>query len=226
VSPATEVSTEPTWDYNDLILFVFLAVLCVGAAQLLTFLVSNGLHLSKGDRVLALMPSQLLLYALLFVALYSILKLQYGRPFLTSLAWVDFPFSAMTAIMFGVLLAVLNVVASQLLHTPEVDTPVKHLLEHRLTVGPLCEELVFRGFMQPVFVRSAGATFGILITAICFGSLHLAQNGFAWQSGVLIAIAGIAFGWMRQLSGSTRASTLMHSAYNFTIFLPVFFQNK
>ena len=236
MSPATEVSTEPTWDYNDLILFVFLAVLCVGAAQLLTFLVSNGLHLSKGDRVLALMPSQLLLYALLFVALYSILKLQYGRPFLTSLAWVDFPFSAMTAIMFGVLLAVLNVVASQLLHTPEVDTPVKHLLEHRLTaiefgligstVGPLCEELVFRGFMQPVFVRSAGATFGILITAICFGSLHLAQNGFAWQSGVLIAIAGIAFGWMRQLSGSTRASTLMHSAYNFTIFLPVFFQNK
>jgi uncharacterized protein len=235
VSPATEIPTEPTWDYNDLILFVFLAVLCVGAAQLLTFLIGNLLHLSKADRVLTLLPSQLLLYGLLFIALYAILKLQYGRPFLTSLAWVDFPFSAMTPIVFGVLLAVLNVIASQLLHTPEVDTPVKHLLERRLTaiefgllsstVGPLCEELVFRGFVQPVLVRSTGAGLGILITAICFGALHLAQNGFAWQSGVLIAIAGIAFGWMRQLSGSTRASTLMHSAYNFTIFLPVFFQS-
>jgi membrane protease YdiL (CAAX protease family) len=235
VSPVTELSTEPAWDYNDLILFVFLAVLAVGASQLLTFLAIGGLHIAKADRPLTLMPSQLMLYGLLFAALYAILKLQYGRPFLKSLAWVDFPFSAMTAVMCGVLLAVLNVVASALLHTPEVDTPVKHLLERHVTavefgligstVGPLCEELVFRGFMQPVFVRSLGAFAGILITAIFFGSLHLAQNGFAWQSGVLITLAGIAFGWMRHLSGSTRASTLMHSAYNFTIFLPVFFQS-
>jgi membrane protease YdiL (CAAX protease family) len=235
VSPEPEVSTEPTWDYNDLILFIFLAMLSVGAAQLLTYLAIHALHLSKADRPLALMPSQVLLYLLLFAVLFVILKLQYGRPFLKSLAWVDFPFSGMGVVLLGVVLAFANGGASQLLHTPELDTPIRHLLDRRVTaiefgiigvtLGPLCEELVFRGFMQPVFVRTLGPVLGILVTAVFFGSLHLAQNGFAWQSGLLITLAGMAFGWMRHLSGSTKASTLMHSAYNFTFFLAVFSQS-
>jgi len=234
VSPETEVATEPTWNYNDLVLFVFLAMVSIGVAQLLTFLAVGALHLSKTEKPLALMPSQLLLYALLFLALYGILKLQYGRPFLTSLAWVDFPFSAAAALFMGLALAFANGLAARLLNTPELDTPIQHLFDRRITafefgligttVGPLCEEFVFRGFMQPLFVRSLGPVLGILITSALFGSLHLAQNGFAWQSGLLITLAGVAFGWMRQISGSTRASTLMHSAYNFTYFLAAFSQ--
>ncbi len=92
------------------------------------------------------------------------------------------------------------------------------------TIGPLCEELVFRGFMQPLFVRTLGPLVGILITAALFGSLHLAQNQFTWQSGLLITAAGAAFGWMRHISNSTRASTLMHSAYNLAYFLAAFSQ--
>jgi membrane protease YdiL (CAAX protease family) len=234
VSPEIESPAGPSWDYNDLVLFVFLAMLSIGATQLITTAANRALHIDKADRALTQMPSQVLLYGLLIGVLYGVLKMQFGRPFLPAIAWVDFPFSGMTAIMFGAILAVLNVVLAQLLHTPEVDTPIKHLLARRITalefgiigstIGPLCEELVFRGFMQPVFVRTLGPALGILVTAVCFGALHLAQNGFAWQSGALITIAGISFGWMRQASGSTKASTLMHSAYNFTIFLPVFFQ--
>ena len=234
MSPETEVSTEPTWNYNDLVLFVFLAMLSIGAAQLSAYLAAGALHLSKTDKALVLMPSQLVLYALLFLALFCILKLQYGRPFLASLAWVDFPFSAATALLLGVVLAIANGVAARLLHTPELDTPIQHLFNRRVTaiefgligttVGPLCEEFVFRGFMQPLFVRTLGPMFGILVTAALFGSLHLAQNQFTWQSGLLITVAGVAFGWMRQVSGSTRASTLMHSAYNFTYFLAAFSQ--
>jgi hypothetical protein len=234
VSPETDISREPTWGYNDLALFLFLAMLSIGGAQALTYLAAHGLHLNAKDRSVLLMPSQVLLYAMLFAALYAILKLQYGRPFLASLAWADFRFSAGTAVLLGLLLAFFNGGASLLLHTPEIDTPIKHLFERRstaiefgiigTTLGPLCEELVFRGFMQPVFVRSLGPVFGILITAVLFGSLHLAQNGFAWQSGLLITMAGMAFGWMRHLSGSTKASTLMHAAYNFTFFVAVFSQ--
>jgi membrane protease YdiL (CAAX protease family) len=232
VSPESEIVHEPSWDYNDLFLFIFLAMLAIGAEQLLTYFVIRAFSLAKAGRALALMPSQVLLYALLFGALYLVLKLQYGRPFLASLAWVAFPFPAGAIVLSGLLLAVLNGGAAVLLHTPEVDTPIKHLFDNRVTaiefgligttLGPLCEELVFRGFMQPVFVRSLGAPFGILVTAMFFGALHLAQNSFAWQSGLLITMAGIAFGWMRQLSGSTRASTIMHSAYNFTYFLAAF----
>jgi membrane protease YdiL (CAAX protease family) len=35
---------------------------------------------------------------------------------------------------------------------------------------------------------------------------------------VLISLAGAAFGWMRQATGSTRASTIMHAAYNALFF--------
>ena len=225
---------EPTWNYNDLLIFVFLAMLSVGVVQFLTYLVVGAMHLSKVDKPLALMPSQVVLYALLFLVLYGILKVEYGRPFLKSLAWVDFPFSAAAALVLGFLLAFANGLAARLLHTPDIDTPIQHLFDRRvtaiefglvgITLGPLCEEFVFRGFMQPLFVRSLGSIVGILITAALFGSLHLAQNKFAWQSGVLIMLAGVAFGWMRQVSGSTRASTLMHSAYNFTYFLAAFSQ--
>jgi membrane protease YdiL (CAAX protease family) len=88
-----------------------------------------------------------------------------------------------------------------------------------VTVGPLCEELAFRGFMQPLFVRSLGAAPGILLSGLAFGLLHLPQYGFSWQHGILITLAGSAFAWMRRLSGSTAASTIMHSAYNLTLFL-------
>lgn len=230
----TEVAAEPTWNYNDLLLFVFLAMLSIGAAQVITYLVNSALHLSKADRPLLVMPSQLVLYAFLFLALFAILKLQYGRPVLESLAWVDFRLSAAATLTLGVSLAFANGLAAHLLRTPELDTPIQHLFDRRVTaiefgligttIGPLCEEFVFRGFIQPLFVRSVGPAIGILITAALFGSLHLAQNSFAWQSGLLIMLAGVAFGWMRHISGSTRASTLMHSAYNFTYFLAAFSQ--
>ncbi len=234
MSPETELAAEPTWNYNDLVLFVFLAMLSIGAAQLLAYLAINAFHLSKADKALVLMPSQLVLYALLFLALYCILKLQYGRPFLASLAWVDFRFGAASALSLGFILALANGLFARLLHTPELDTPIQHLFDRRITaiefgvigitIGPLCEEFVFRGFMQPLFVRTLGPLVGILVTSALFGSLHLAQNQFTWQSGLLITAAGVAFGWMRQVSGSTRASTLMHSAYNFTYFLAAFSQ--
>jgi hypothetical protein len=234
VIPETELSTEPSWNYNDLLLFIFLAMLSIGIAQVLTYAVAWTLHLSKAERPLLLMPSQVVLYAFLFLALFVILKLQYGRPVLASLAWVDFSFSPATPLALGVFLAFANGIAARLLHTPEVDTPIQHLFDRRITaiefgligttIGPLCEEFVFRGFIQPLFVRSLGPVVGILITAALFGSLHLAQNSFAWQAGLLIMLAGVAFGWMRHISGSTRASTLMHSAYNFTYFLAAFSQ--
>ena len=94
-----------------------------------------------------------------------------------------------------------------------------------VTIGPVCEELVFRGFIQPVLVRSTGRIAGILITAVAFGALHLAQNSFVWQLGVLIAAAGVAFGWMREITGSTKASTWMHAGFNSTIFLTLFKPN-
>jgi membrane protease YdiL (CAAX protease family) len=93
-----------------------------------------------------------------------------------------------------------------------------------VTLGPLCEELAFRGFLQPVLVRSFGVVFGIVLAAIPFGLLHLSEYGNSWRHVLLITLTGIAFGCMRQLTGSTRAAAIMHAAYNFIFFATLFSQ--
>jgi membrane protease YdiL (CAAX protease family) len=43
---------------------------------------------------------------------------------------------------------------------------------------------------------------------------------------VLISGAGAAFGWMRHATGSTKASTLMHAAYNAVFFIALWLSKQ
>ena len=89
-------------------------------------------------------------------------------------------------------------------------------------LGPVVEELLFRGFIQPVLVNPRVFP-GILLTSIVFGGLHLMQNDFIWQSGVLITFVGFVLGVVRHVSGSTKASAITHISYNSLPFLAVLF---
>ena len=72
-----------------------------------------------------------------------------------------------------------------LLHAPEVPDPVKDLITGRASLvivmvfavilGPIYEELLFRGFLFPLLAKSFGATAGILLSALPFALLHGAQ---------------------------------------------------
>ena len=94
-----------------------------------------------------------------------------------------------------------------------------------ITLGPMVEELLFRGFLQPVLVGVAGVFPGILVTSALFGGLHLMQNDYIWQSGLLITLIGFALGTIRHVSGSTRASTNAHIGYNSLPFLGLLLQS-
>ncbi len=232
LTPLPVVEEESSWGYTDLLIFAFLSLIAFVIAQLSLMGMMAVFHLKHEESAEVLLPSQIVMYFLLFAILYSIIKLQGGRSFWSALAWKPSSFSPAAAVFFGIVLAIAIGLLAKLLRTPDVDSPMKHLLERRsttiefaaigITLGPFIEELVFRGFVQPVLVRSVGAIGGILLTAMMFGALHLAQNAFTWQSGVLITLAGAAFGIMRQLSGSTRDCTWMHMAYNSTFFLALF----
>jgi membrane protease YdiL (CAAX protease family) len=125
---------------------------------------------------------------------------------------------------------------SYLIHTPNVSTPLTDLMQDRtsvillatfgVTLGPLCEELAFRGFLQPLLVRSLGVVPGILAATIPFGLLHFQEYGNSWRHAVLIALAGASFGWMRQATGSTRAAAIMHASYNALFFFVLFAQRR
>jgi membrane protease YdiL (CAAX protease family) len=86
-------------------------------------------------------------------------------------------------------------------------------------IGPFFEELVFRGFLQPLLERALGAVPAIVLAAIPFALLHGVQYQWSWQHLALIMLAGCAFGTARYLAGSTAAAALLHIGYNVTLFI-------
>lgn len=223
---------EAFWTYRDLAIFLGLAAPCLLAGAMLTKLAIVTLFLGTTHKALELLPGQFLGYGFLYVALAFLLKFEYGRPFWQSLGFRLPKLGLPSIAASGIALAFAIGILGALLKAPQVPSPMMELLKDRvssiavaifgITLGPLCEELAFRGLMQPLFMRSLGVVPGIALSALAFGLLHLPQYGYTWQHGILITAAGAAFGVMRWISGSTFGSTIMHSAYNLTLFVGFF----
>jgi CAAX protease family protein len=238
-TPASEPPPPPDrgetfWTYGDVLIFAGLAIPClllgIGFVKALEFL----FRFHPRARMMELLPAQFLGYALLFTALYLLFKWQYGRPFWRSLAWNALRLPALLVILAGSATAFGVSAVAILLQTPVTNNPMTEMLEDPtslvlvavfgVTLGPLFEELFFRGFLQPLLVRSLGVTAGVLVAAIPFGLLHFQEYGNSWRHVVLISLAGAAFGAMRQLTHSTKASTLMHASYNALFFVALLAQ--
>jgi membrane protease YdiL (CAAX protease family) len=213
---------RPFWGYAELLLVAALFLPAVFAGGLAVRTASPYLNIDP-KLGFPLLIAEFLGYAIVFLVL-RILFARHGQPLFESLGWVPQPFKPLHLAMVGLCLAVAIVLLGNLLGFPNVETPFDKLLNDRLsrisialfgtTLGPIIEELLFRGFLQPVLVDSFGVFPGILATAIVFGAMHLMQNAFLWQSGVLITLVGFVLGVVRHVSGSTRASAITHVAYN------------
>jgi membrane protease YdiL (CAAX protease family) len=223
----------PFWGYLDLAFFISLLLPSLFLAALIVKVMSP--ILPYGTPFQALL-GQLIAYAFIFSSLYFLIHLRYGQPFWRSLGWT-FPLAAATAsFLAGPLLAITVGLLGNVLRTPEIPLPFQDMLANRPTVvmfaifvvilGPLCEELAFRGFLMPLLVRSFGPATGIIATGLLFGSLHGPEYGWHWQQAVLISVAGMVFGWVRFRTGSTAAAALMHSTYNLTQLAAFFAQNR
>lgn len=231
--PPAPSPQPPFWGYLDLAFFISLLLPSFFIAALLVKVMSPALPFGKPFQALL---GQLIAYALIFASLYFLLHLRYGQPFWRSLGWT-FPVAAVIAsFLAGPLLAITIGLFGSVLQTPETPLPFQQLLQNRPTVvsfaifvvilGPLCEELAFRGFLMPLLVRSFGPATGIIATGIMFGTLHAPEYGWHWQHAVLISVAGMVFGWVRYRSGSTAAAVAMHSTYNLTQLAAFLAQNR
>ncbi len=210
----------PFWGFGEV--FLTVAVFLVGLG-LAANIASHFLHQDAKLGYWAVVE-EFSAYAILFGALKLLFHF-HGRPLLKSLGWVPQPFKVGTLLGIGFGLFVIGAVFQVLLRTPEMQTPFDRLINgdplsrvaialFGVTLGPVIEELIFRGLLQPVMMNVAGVLPGILITSALFGVVHLNQNANLWQSGVLITLAGFGFGVVRHVTGSTRASALTHIAYN------------
>jgi membrane protease YdiL (CAAX protease family) len=229
--PPTE-DLSPFWGYSDLLLFAGLVIPCMLAGWALVKAAFAIFHIHSSLRVVELLPEQLLGYGLLFGALALALRLQYDRPFWRSLGWLPMRLPPALIVAAGGATSMSVAFLGSLIHTPTTNNPLMELLEDRTStilmavfgigIAPVCEELAFRGFLQPLLARSLGAVPGVIVAAIPFGLLHYREFGNSWRHAVLIALAGTIFGWVRHVTGSTKASALMHASYNALIFVALF----
>jgi membrane protease YdiL (CAAX protease family) len=223
--PAGDERDEPFWTYRDLLIFALLSIPCLAASALFARALSVAVpQIGVSKTWLAM----LLFYVLWFGALYVLLYTGYRRPFWSSLGWL-YPSSGKSfAVVGGPALAILVGLLGTLFRTPVIETSFRKLVQDRpslvlfgifsMIIGPVCEELAFRGFLMPLLVRSFGSVAGIIGAALPFALLHGDQYSWTWQYIVLVALAGMVFGWVRYRTGSTMASALMHSTYNATFY--------
>lgn len=220
---------EPVWDYLDLALFLGAILPSLALAALFsrtTRMVAPAYFSSDAVRTLVF---QSFMYVFLVGALYLVIAWRYGEPFLPSLGWTFSIPNAFLLLAAGPVLAIALSALGAILRAPADGSQIEILIKSRaslaaiilfgVVLAPIFEEMLFRGFLLPLLVRSMGPWLGILLTAVPFALLHGAQNHWAWQPVLLIGIAGIAFGYVRYRTGSTTSAFLMHSAYNATMFL-------
>lgn len=213
-------STTPAfWTYKDFAVAVALVLpTAIGGA-----VVGRILPLQKTTQELA---AQMLMYLIWFLLVRFLFRIQYQRPLLASLGWINHGW-LFAAVIIGIALAFGVNALGMALHAPIIDPPYKTLLTDRrslalfalagVLIGPIAEELAFRGFLMPLLVKSMPGLVAAVAVAVPFALLHGPGYKWSWQHVLLVFVAGCVFGFVRDKLNSTLASAAAHSAYNLTL---------
>jgi membrane protease YdiL (CAAX protease family) len=184
-----------------------------------------GVSLSDlAQKPLLLLLSQFLIYAAVALFMMLVVQGKYHVRFWQAIRW-NWPTSGWRLLALGgIMLFTLNLL-QYFLPMPK-DTPFEKLFARprdayllsviAVTLGPLMEELFFRGFLYPVLARRMGVAWGIFLTALPFGLMHMPQYGYAWGPLLVVFLVGVVCTAVRAAMKSVGASFLVHAGYNGT----------
>ncbi|HEY4950443.1 MAG TPA: CPBP family glutamic-type intramembrane protease [Candidatus Acidoferrales bacterium] len=230
------------WGWLDLLLLVvigfaglLLSSLLVLAAFMAVGTTMNQIKNSIVDQSLFSVIATCLISIALLAYLFAQMRLRFNLSAWHALGWrslrigqVPHRAAYLGLILSGFLLSLI-VAASSSLFTTKTKMPIEQFLQDRrtallllvmsVTLAPLFEETIFRGYIYPVVARSFGVPIGILFTGTIFGLLHSAQLGNSWPQVGLLIFVGIVFTYARARSGTVLASYLLHVSYNSFLFL-------
>lgn len=213
----------------------------------------RALFMLMGSDARLAIPSQALTYALTALAAAVIFPLLWQQPFAQGIHWnmqvARTKFVWLFALGLGVGVGI--TMLGEYLPMPK-DPPIMRdmmgsplgawmMLIFGITFAPILEELAFRGFLLPGFIHAlrwlmqreilsqealswATIPLSVLLTTIPFALLHSAQVSQAWAPLLLIGIVSITLCVVRLRLNSVAASTVVHSAYNFTLFAGLLLQ--
>jgi len=242
--------------FFSLAFFFILVTLSMGVA-----IVSRLLHVSTEvaakDHPVALLGAQAVGYIIaLLVAAWLFARI-WEKPFPQGLEWNPLALQRRWVILLpiGVVLSIVAQFALHFIPTPD-NAPVEALFTDArsawatagmaILLGPLMEEIAFRGFLLPALATAydwlalertpaglqqwesstahtrAALVFAAVISSIPFALIHAAQISFAWGAvGVLYAVS-LILSLVRIRTHSVACSTFVHAAYNLTIFAVIY----
>lgn len=83
-----------------------------------------------------------------------------------------------------------------------------------VSVGPLVEELLFRGALLSALLRRMGSGAAIATSSLVFACVHLPDLGFLWYAVPNLALLAVALAWLRLRSGSLWPAVVAHGVNN------------
>jgi hypothetical protein len=229
-TPAPKAGENPVWSGWDVLIIAVLTLGILFTVQLVTVVVAR--HFAYPHRswievaqkpVLALLAE---FVAYIVVGLYMILLLEgkYHTRFWPAIRWNWPGLAGLSLVGVGVLMLGFDALG-RFLPLPKT-TPFDQFFERpmdayltvafAITLGPLMEELFFRGFLYPVIARRLGAVWGIILTALPFGLMHYAQYR-SWSAVLIIILVGVVLTTVRAVTKSVASSFLAHVGYNATL---------
>lgn len=227
------VPPDTAWSGLDVfrLLIIALVILFASVFAMLAF-VPGATFKARALRLTALpelmIVAQMLAYVLLLGYMYILVTKERRSPhFWKTIHW-NWPANIWPFVAIGLAMQVVFLLLARFLPFPK-ETPFDALLRRpaavvliavfAVTLGPLMEELFFRGFFYPVLARRFGMGTGISVSALGFGLMHAAQYGYSWASVLLIFLVGVVLGVVRARKDSVAAGFLVHAGYNSTIIL-------
>jgi membrane protease YdiL (CAAX protease family) len=223
---------DPVWNWWDLLQIAGVAVLSVVAFQILlivgakVFVYPHTSFKVVAQKVTLAILGQFLAYILAAAFMILLVEGKHQARFWPAIRW-NWPANSAKFLGIGVLTVGLDFLA-RFLPMPK-NTPFEQFFERPLdaylisifavTLGPLMEELFFRGFLYPLLARRLGAVAGVVLTSLPFGLIHYVQYGSAWSAVLVIAMVGVVLTTVRAVTKSVASSFLVHVGYNGTLML-------
>jgi uncharacterized protein len=225
--PATPPPRDPVWSGWDVLLIAGMTLVSIPALGVILVLAARLLSPRASLTDIAPMlviAAQFLAYIAVAICMVMLVEGKYHVRFWQAIRW-NWPQAGWRMFGLGVfLLLSINVIA-HFLPMPK-STPFDQFFARprdayvmsvfAVTLGPLMEELFFRGLLYPVLERRLGMGWGIILTALPFGLMHMFQYGYAWGVVLLIFLMGVACTVVRAVTGSVASSFLVHVGYNAT----------
>ena len=215
-----EITKNVPWKISDIILTYTLtfatAILTVGILMQIRSDVSRLFYSS-------VLQSSVTITSLACV--YYIITQKYRLPFFISLG-IELK-NLRKNFLQGVISAVLIVFATTAvslifsLISTSVQNPYSSYTPEKMKIisvfailsAPIYEEILFRGFIQPVFTKYAGIFWGIIITSLFFAISHTQYLNYDSAFAGVFAI-GIILGYTRQFTGSVMPGIFAHLINN------------